>query len=115
MKRCPKRAGEPPCLADFRGAQPSATWQALRNEKRCCYNEIRAQTRADQGGLCAWCETALTTTNEQIAHFHPKSDKSGPRNWGLDWGNLWLACKGGTQAWLADLKLHPWRLVRKGS
>ena len=70
MKRCPKRAGEPPCLADFRGAQPSATWQALRNEKRCCYNEIRAQTRADQGGLCAWCETALTTTNEQIAHFH---------------------------------------------
>lgn len=44
----------------------------------------------------------LKEDNEQIAHFHPKSDRppnGQPQghNWGLDWDNMWLACKGGTQ------------------
>jgi uncharacterized protein (TIGR02646 family) len=44
----------------------------------------------------------LEQNNEQIAHFHPKSDTTGDHNWALDWGNLWLACKGGSQPWLPD-------------
>ncbi|MBF0311375.1 MAG: TIGR02646 family protein [Magnetococcales bacterium] len=97
MKRCLKPA-EPACLQQFRAENPSGSWEDLRNEGRDCYGELRQTLFKGQGGLCAYCEIPIGDNNQQIAHFHPKSDPTTDRNWALHWANLWLACKGGTQA-----------------
>lgn len=105
MKKCIKRYKEPTCLSDFRTANPSGTWEQFRDDLDA-YRTIRLITKQDQGGLCAYCEIRLEEENEQIAHFHPKSDRVGTHNWALDWTNLWLACKGGSQSWLGHHPQH---------
>ena len=96
MKRVPKSVPEPPCLQDFRTTHPGGSWDEFRDSD--CYHVIREATRRDQGRLCAYCERLLPGDDEQIGHFHPKSDESLPRkNWALEWTNLWLACRGGDQ------------------
>lgn len=97
MKRCRKDAAGPDCLSALCARDANATWEDLRNQSRDCYQQIRTALRVQQGCLCAYCELRLHPDNEQVAHFHPKSDTSGAHNWALDWGNLWLACKGGTR------------------
>jgi uncharacterized protein (TIGR02646 family) len=99
VKRCLKSTPEPASLAAHREANPTGSWETLRNEARACYEELRSILRRNQGGLCAFCEISLEPDGEQVAHFHPKSDTSTEHNWALDWTNLWLACKGGTQSW----------------
>ena len=100
MKRCAKSQSEPECLIHFRTTNGAGTWEQLRAQEPDCYTRIRDITRRDQGGLCAYCELNLDSDNEQVAHFHPKSDTTTPRNWALAWMNLWLACKGGSQTWM---------------
>jgi uncharacterized protein (TIGR02646 family) len=102
MKKCLKSSPEPVCLTDFRTSNPKATWDDFRNQDPGCYSSIRTLTRNDQCGICAYCEIRLDQNDEQIAHFHPKSDISTTINWALDWNNLWIACKGGTQPWLPN-------------
>ena len=101
MKRCPKSPEEPRGLRTFRKENPIGSWEEFRhwNEGKD-YDDTRTALFRDQGGLCAFCEIQPRRENRQIAHFHPKSDRSGDRNWALDWSNLWLACKGGTQSWM---------------
>jgi len=101
VKRCLKSDPEPECLSTFRNAQPQGTWSEFRDTQ--CYQTIRATTRADQGGFCAYCERLLAENDRQIAHFHPKSDPNGGVNWALHWPNLWFACCGGDQATM----VHP--------
>ncbi len=96
MKRCRKTRPEPPCLTAFRSHNPNATWDQFRNNDQGCYSTVRATTRQDQRALCAYCELDLNVSNEQIAHFHPKSATAPPGNWALSWSNMLLACKGGT-------------------
>ena len=96
MKRCMKSDPEPDCLTTFRNAQPQGTWDEFRDTQ--CYQTVRATTRANQAGLCAYCERLLSENDRQIAHFHPKSDTTGPCNWALHWPNLWFSCCGGDQA-----------------
>lgn len=104
MKHCARDTQEPNCLSDVRESPQTPNWEAFRNEQPACYREIRESLRASQRGLCAYCEIRIAplarkpTNNEQIAHFHPKSDWSGGRNWAFEWDNLWLACKGGTRS-----------------
>ena len=100
MKRCLKSDPEPDCLTTFRNAQPQGTWDEFRDTQ--CYQTVRATTRLDQGGLCAYCERLVAENDQQIAHFHPKSDLNGPVNWALHWPNLWFACSGGDQAFLQN-------------
>lgn len=100
MKKSLKSQPEPPCLERYRTLNPQASWDQFRDDSDACYKTLRVQCRTDQRGLCAYCEISLTPENEQIAHFHPKSDTSTAHNWALDWDNLWLACKGGTQSWM---------------
>lgn len=100
MKYCRKEPDEPQCLAAIRGQNPAAEWERDfkgSGEGRACYEKLRTRLRQSQTGLCAYCEIRLTMGNEQIAHFHPKSDRSGDHNWALDWDNLWIACLGGTR------------------
>lgn len=101
MKRCRKPPEGPACLEDFRKANPTATWDEFRNHNGGDnYASLRAELADGQGNLCAYCENRLREENRQVAHFHPKSDSSEETNWALDWQNLWLACKGGTQSWM---------------
>jgi uncharacterized protein (TIGR02646 family) len=102
MKRCVKSQPEPAILASYRSGSPNSTWDQMKNESPACYSSLRERLGQDQGGLCAYCEMILTTDNTQVAHFHPKSDTNGANNWALDWDNLWLACKGGSQSWMRD-------------
>ena len=108
MKHCRKEQDESQCLTAFRAANPSAEWERDfkkgSGEGRACYETLRARLRQAQTGLCAYCEVGLTPGNEQIAHFHPKSDHSSDHNWALDWDNLWIACLGGTR--LADRQMN---------
>jgi uncharacterized protein (TIGR02646 family) len=67
-----------------------------------CYGLVRDKLALDQAALCAYCEIDPEANNQQIAHFHPKSDRTGGTNWALEWPNLWLACKGGSQSWMSD-------------
>lgn len=100
MKKCAKTKHEPSCLKDFRSQNPNGDWKQFRNEQPSCYTTVRDTLRCDQREICAYCEIELTDKNEQVAHFHPKSDTSTGHNWALDWDNLWLACKGGSQTWM---------------
>lgn len=103
LKKCVKSLPEPECLSQFRQANPAGTWDEFRDHQQGgAYQTVRDATRTDQGGLCAYCEIDLNPSNEQIAHFHPKSDKGGPRNWALEWTNLWLTCKGGSPKEISD-------------
>jgi uncharacterized protein (TIGR02646 family) len=104
VKHVDKSIIEPEDLKDYRISNPASTWEQFKSEKRDCYKALRMQLREDQGGLCAYCELSLDAENEQIAHFHPKSDTTSLRNWALAWDNLWLACKGGSQAWMPDFR-----------
>lgn len=103
MKCCIKSAVEPGCLSAFRRNNPHATWEEFRDDDAGrSYRTIRARLLKDQGGICAYCEINLREVNQQIAHFHPKSDLAGQTNWALKWSNLWLSCKGGSQTWMND-------------
>ena len=100
MKHCRKEPVEPQCLAAFRAKNPAAEWERdfkESGEGRACYATLRSALRQSQTGLCAYCEIRLTPGNEQVAHFHPKSDHSSDHNWALDWDNLWIGCLGGTR------------------
>ncbi|WP_295385149.1 retron system putative HNH endonuclease [uncultured Thiodictyon sp.] len=100
MKHCRKEPGEPQCLSAFRAKNPAAEWERDfrgTGEGRACYETLRSTLRQAPTGLCAYCEIRLTPGNEQIAHFHPKSDRSSNHNWALDWDNLWIGCLGGTR------------------
>lgn len=101
MKHVDKSIPEPDDLKDYRISNPASTWEQFKSEKRDCYEDLRSQLREVQGGLCAYCELSLDQDNEQIAHFHPKSDTASSQNWALAWDNLWLACRGGSQTWMS--------------
>ena len=99
MKHCDKSL-EPDCLKDFRNGNQNSTWDEFRNHNGGKnYRDLRNTLVRDQGGLCAYCELNLRQENQQVSHFHPKSDNA-VRNWALEWSNLWLSCKGGSQTWL---------------
>ncbi len=70
------------------------------------YAEIKPALVRGQRGLCAYCERSIANgltdaeidvsrPNQQVEHFHPKSDAGGPINWALHWPNLWAVCRGG--------------------
>jgi len=103
VKRCLKSNPEPACLANYRSTSPGASWEEFRDHAAGeSYTEVRNTLGRGQGGLCAYCELDPDHVNQQVAHFHPKSDRAGGTNWALHWPNLWLACKGGSQAWMLE-------------
>lgn len=101
MKRCAKSATPPLCLSDYLEVNPVASWEQFRDTADSCYHTLRTQLLNEQGGLCAYCERPPIAEDQQVAHFHPKSDRASSTNWGLHWPNLWLACSGGDQRKLA--------------
>jgi len=101
------KGNEPPLLLQYRTVNPTNTW------KQYCRpaankQQVDAQLRLDQGGLCAYCEIDLIESDNtgkadfRVEHFHPKTDTSTAHNWHLDWNNLLGCCHGGSQRDVAD-------------
>ncbi len=69
---------------------------------------MQTQLKANQGGICAYCEIDLKEKDSQgeadfrVEHFHPKSDDTTSHNWHLDWQNLLGCCHGGSQRNVTD-------------
>jgi uncharacterized protein (TIGR02646 family) len=69
---------------------------------------VQQRLLSDQGGICAYCEIDLKGSDAhahadlRVEHFHPKSDRSTPHNWHLDWQNLLAVCHGGSQRDVVD-------------
>lgn len=108
MKLVKKSPKVPDKLMSFSTAHPGANWKKFKNNDSR-YKETAAQIRSDQGGICAYCEVDLLTSNDpgklpdfRIEHFHPKSPHAPPPNWALDWTNLLGACHGGSQRDVVD-------------
>jgi uncharacterized protein (TIGR02646 family) len=97
VKCCAKAANPPPCLSEYLALNSDATWEQFRDTVDSCYHTLRNQLFVEQGGLCAYCERPPVVLDQQVAHFHPKLDRSSSTNWALHWPNLWLACSGGDQ------------------
>lgn len=87
-------------LTQFVDSGSSAVWEDFRNVNDGeNYRLIRQLVFADQGGLCAYCETQVSELSEykqRLEHFHPKADVSdSTKNWQLDWNNIIGVCIGG--------------------
>ena len=98
MKRVIK-GDAPHLLKEYISSYPDATWEQMCDENAQAANECRDQAISEQGGLCAYCEQRVSShepLHRRIEHFHPKSDKPGFRNWGLDWENMLAVCDGGS-------------------
>lgn len=98
---------EPQRLSTYRTNCSSRTWEQFTSNKER-KKETQRQLVADQGGICAYCEVNLKPApvnrvpDLRVEHFHPKSDKTGAHNWGLDWQNLLACCHGGSQKDVVD-------------
>ncbi len=97
------KSPEPNGLLSYRQQNPNNDWDQLRRRKPY-YQQVKQQLRADQGGLCAYCEIDLKQASHaseqddfRVEHFHPKSDKMTGHNWSLDWNNLLGCCHGGSR------------------
>ena len=88
-------------LTHFEGQNPNGKWKDFYYYNAGAdYNETKDLIFADQGELCAYCETSLknhTPNKKRIEHYHSKSDKGTPGiNWALDWNNVIGVCLGGS-------------------
>lgn len=106
MKRLTKGI-EPARLSQFRTNHPSGIWEKFASQTGR-KQAVQDQLKADQGGLCAYCEIDLLEKNTEaladfrVEHFYPKSDSTSSRNWHLDWQNLLGCCHGGSQRHVVD-------------
>ena len=88
------RTQEPACLTELK-KQENVTYSNL---KVPCKETVRVQLRADQKGLCAYCQRAFNTTNPNkpkistfIEHYEAQVDFSSRQ---LDYDNFFGVCSG---------------------
>jgi uncharacterized protein (TIGR02646 family) len=102
LKKIIKTAG-PNGLTRFYHQNPLGSWDDFfYHNTSIPYKKLKADIFADQGGLCAYCETQVSKRfvhEQRVEHFHDKSDNSNiaVHNWGLDWNNVIGMCVGGTE------------------
>ena len=110
MKQVCKNYPAPQTLQDYAQNYPDATWEQMRNNDQTAYDDCRNQATHDQHGLCAYCERKISADDPlhcRIEHFHPQSDKTGVRNWSLDWENMLAVCDGGSRSSQKEQQTHP--------
>ena len=102
MKKVTKTPG-PNALTQYAARHSVGEWEEgfRRQNQGQSYHLIRDLVFADQGGLCAYCESHVASRPEherRIEHYHDKSDRQSVRihNWGLDWNNILGVCVGGS-------------------
>jgi uncharacterized protein (TIGR02646 family) len=97
MKNVLKSLPEPQELVDYRARFARAPnprgWNGFKADPRR-REPIKNQLRADQRGLCAYCESTLFQREESVEHIILRwMDHSRE----LDWNNLLLCCDGGSK------------------
>ncbi|MDT9630855.1 MULTISPECIES: retron system putative HNH endonuclease [Pseudomonas] len=109
MKKTLKDIVTPPLLEAYIKTKPQNEWnQFTKNSTR--RDQVHKALRSDQGSVCAYCEidlipaTSTGSADFRVEHFHPKSDKTTTRNWGLEWNNLMAVCHGGSRKDVVDAK-----------
>lgn len=101
MKKTLKRSNLQLQLNSYQQANPNNDWDQFTANNRNGYNEVKNALRADQRGLCAYCEIDLALGNGEglddfrVEHFHPKKPHNPPPNYALNWQNLLAVCTGG--------------------
>ncbi|MBE0515262.1 retron system putative HNH endonuclease [Sulfurimonas sp.] len=106
MKRV-KKSAVPQKLKEYAEQNPHANWENdFKNSCQDRHKEVMAQLKADQGGLCCYCEMDFGSDeirdDFRVEHFHPKSDSSEDKNWDLDWNNLFGCCLGGSDRYVLN-------------
>jgi len=110
MKRIFKSIPAPQTLQDYARNHPDATWEQMCSDNAQATRDCRDQAIRDQYCLCAYCEQKIAADDplhRRVEHFHPKSDKTGTHNWGLDWDNMLAVCDGGSSSSRKEQKMHP--------
>ena len=98
MKRVKKSREEPAALSEYRlrfarQASPPSWKSFAKNRKR--RDAVANQMLKDQKGLCAYCEINLSSRDNTVEHFVPRTQSTRTNNWDLKWDNLLLCCSGG--------------------
>jgi uncharacterized protein (TIGR02646 family) len=103
MKRVIKTATEPQALTEYKARFADAPRPPLWKEfkKTPGKKAVQDQLRADQRGLCAYCENGLIPDDESVEHFMAR-DVDHARE--LDWTNLLLCCAGGSRPLPEDVE-----------
>lgn len=92
---------EPPQgLADYlRLVGGEAYWDEFRShESGTAYRELVEELTSSQHGLCAYCETSISTERRQVEHVLPRSDKERGKSLELNVSNMVACCLGGGRA-----------------
>lgn len=72
------RVTPPPALTDYLTAHPAATVADFDSTPFIAVkNAVKADLNADQGGLCAYCESPLLPNKGQVDHIKPKAGANG--------------------------------------
>lgn len=56
---------------------------------------MKQELISEQGNICAYCMTKITTENSTIEHYIPRNGKNGDASLSLDYKNLLLVCNNG--------------------
>ncbi|MCY3933632.1 MAG: TIGR02646 family protein [Acidobacteria bacterium] len=88
---------EPPQgLADYlRLVGGEAYWDEFRShDSGAAYRELVEELTSNQHGLCAYCETSISTERRQVEHVLPRSHKQRGKSLELDVSNMVACCLG---------------------
>lgn len=98
-------------LTKYLSENSAGTWESFKNEDQIAYQAVCALIKADQLGICCYCETDFEISNTsaikdfRIEHFYPKSKNHLPdtqENAHLTWSNLFGCCHGGSMNYIDD-------------
>jgi uncharacterized protein (TIGR02646 family) len=99
LKRINKTQGQDK-LTSYVSLNPVSSWESFKGNNPDDARDDKNLMLQDQGGLCAYCETKINNLDpyqQSVEHYHDKSDfpNATNHNWGLDWQNVFVVCKGG--------------------
>lgn len=88
-----RRSPEPPELAAFRAANPQAGPDDFNSQQfHPTKKAVKRALNADQGGLCAYCESPLAPEAGQIDHIKPKAGPNAHPQLAFSYSNYVHSC-----------------------
>ena len=81
---------EPQTFADWKASANDNWYPTYENLDRETKKTVKEALMAEQGYLCCYCESRLTTDDSHIEHFKPQSDEAVDP---LDFSNMLCSCQ----------------------